>query len=222
MYNICAIIPAFNEELFITSVIRQAKRHDIDIIVIDDGSHDQTSQLAEKEGVHLLRHTCNKGKGIALRHGFQLALEKGYDYIVTLDADGQHNPDEIPRFIAEISDSNADIIAGNRMRFPKDMPASRVFINRLFSRIVSTLSKQQIPDALCGYRVIKRGVLESVELNSGRYDIVPEVLIKASKKGFKIFSIDIKSIYRDERSDIRPLRDGFDFFKLVLKELKNK
>lgn len=221
MYKICAIIPAYDEGLNIVSVIKQVKKHNIDIVVIDDGSTDQTAALAEREEVCLIRHISNEGKGSALRRGFQFAVEKDYDYVITLDADGQHNSDEIPLFIDKIGNSNEDIVVGNRLHSPKGMPVLRLFVNKLFSKIVAMVSEQNIPDALCGYRIITRQILKSITLSSNRFDIDPEILIKASKKGFKITSVNIECIYANEFSYIRPLQDGYLFFRLIIKELKN-
>lgn len=222
MNKICAIIPVYNEEKNLGFVIKKVKEHDLDIIVIDDGSTDNTAEIAKREDVYLIRHPVNEGKGKALRDGFRYALEKGYDLIITLDADGQHNPDEIPLFIKKISDSAAGIIVGNRLHSPTGMPSSRLFINKLFSKITSKVCKQNIPDALCGYRIIKRAVLASIKLNAKRFDMDPQILIKTAKAGFKIDSINIKCIYAGEYSDVRPLRDGYNFFRLILNNIRDE
>jgi len=218
MHRVCAVVPAYNEEASIASVIRRIKKTNIDIIVIDDGSRDKTPDNAEKEGIQLIRHVKNEGKGRAIRDGFRLALRKPYDYIITIDGDNQHNPDEIQMFIDAMLSNKVDLVAGNRMHYPKGMPASRVFVNKFFSKIVSNSCKQGIPDALCGYRIIKRSVLESITLESNRFEIVPEILIKASKKGFKTMFINIECIYGNEHSSIKPWRDGYMFFNLIMKE----
>ena len=106
MNKMCAVIPAYNEEKNLGLILKKVKAHSIDIIVIDDGSIDQTATIAEREGAHLIRHPINKGKGDAIRNGFQLALEKGYDIIISLDADGQHDPGEIPHFIEKINNNS--------------------------------------------------------------------------------------------------------------------
>jgi len=220
MFKICALIPAYNEEKSISSVIKKIKKHNIDIAVIDDKSKDRTAYFAEKENVCLLRQSSNEGKGSALRRGFKWALKNDYDYIITIDADSQHNPDEIPFFMNQVFKNASDIVLGSRMHLPKDMPLYRLCINKLFSRIVSRACKQHIPDALCGYRIIKKEVLKELDLDSDRFDIDPEILIKASKKGFKITSVNIETIYSGETSHIEPLRFVYTFIARIIKESK--
>lgn len=219
MHKICAVIPAYNVDRHVGQLIRKIKNHNIDIVIIDDCSQDATASAAEKEGVYLIRRTKNGGKGAALRDGFDFALTKGYELIVTLDADGQHNPDEIEVFLDKISGGNAGIVIGNRLHNPKDMPRRRLFVNKLFSKIISSVCGQNIPDALSGYRIIKKDVLKKIVLTSDRFDIDPEILIDAAKKGYIIDSIDIESIYSAERSNIRPFADTYRFFKLIFNEM---
>jgi glycosyltransferase involved in cell wall biosynthesis len=222
MNKICAVIPAYNEEAHIALVIQKTRKHSVDVIVIDDGSTDRTAAIAEREDVRVIRHIANQGLGAALRGGFKAAIDGGYHYVITLDADGQHDPEDIPRFIEKIIDDKADIVTGNRLHYPKSMPRKRLFVNRTLSRIISNTCGQYIPDALNGYRIISGKVLRSIELNCERFDIVPEVLIKAAKQGFRIESLDIECIYADETSHIRPWRDGRMFFKLIAESKKRR
>ena len=221
MEKICALISAYNEEKNLGPILKKLKNHNIDIIVIDDGSTDDTAAIAEREDAYLIRHPSNKGKGVALRDGFRIALESGYNLLITLDADGQHDVDEIPSFINKIRNSDADIIVGNRLHCPNGMPVYRLFINRFFSKITSKVCKQHIPDAACGYRIIKRDLLESITLDIDDFHIDHEILIRAAKAGFKIDSIDIKCIYAGEFSHIKPMQYWNNFFRLIIRELKN-
>ena len=211
----CVLIPAFNEERYIRSVIRKIKAQKIDVIVVDDGSRDNTASAVIEESAVLIKHPCNKGKGAALRSGFRLVLDKGYDIVITMDADGQHDPDEIPRFLEKSRDGGAGIIIGNRMHSPRGMPAARIFCNTYGSKITSKAARQYIPDALIGYKLIKSDVLKAIELESDRYEIDPEMLIKASLAGFKIDHINIECIYGSHVSRIRPLVDGYCFLRMV-------
>ena len=221
MSKICAVIPAYNEEKKIGPVLKKVKNHAIDVIVIDDGSMDNTAGIAEGENAYLIRHASNEGKGKALRDGFRFALEKGYDFIITLDADGQHDTKEIPSFIDKIGNSDTGIIIGNRLHSPAGMPLYRLFINKLFSKIASIVCRQNIPDTACGYRIIKKEVLQSINLISDKFDIEPEIIIKSAKAGFNIGFINIRCIYGREFSHIRPLQYWNNFFKLIIRELKN-
>lgn len=221
MNRTCCIIPAYNEEKHLSPVLRKLKGRGIDIIVIDDGSSDKTSEVAIAEGSYLIKLPSNKGKGYALRCGFKKAAEDKYDIIMTMDADGQHNTEECGRLLEKISSTGAGIIIGNRLHRPKGMPVYRFFINKLFSCITSAVCGQKIYDAACGYRAIKKKALESIKLESDGFDIDFEILIKAAKAGFKIESIKIDCIYAQEVSSIRPLDYWRTFFRLIGKELSS-
>jgi len=222
MNKICAVIPAYNEEKKLSLLLKKIKERNIDVIVIDDGSTDNTAAIAENEGASLIRHSSNEGKGRALRDGFRIALEKGYDFVITVDADGQHDIDEIPLFIKKIQNSDAGIVIGNRLHHPKGMPLYRLFINRLFSKITSLVCRQDIPDVACGYRIIKKDVLQLIYLETNGFDVDFEIIIESSKIGFRIDYINIDCIYAGEKSYIRPIQYWNGFFRLIFKELRNK
>ncbi|MDP8258495.1 MAG: glycosyltransferase family 2 protein [Candidatus Aadella gelida] len=218
----CAIVPAYNEERTIGKVVSAVRSNKIDVIVVDDGSDDNTGKYAEEKGALLLKNGKNEGKGNALRKGFNFVQEKGYKYFFTIDADAQHNPKDIPKFIEKMRVTGSDIVAGNRLANPRNMPDDRLAINRWSSSLISKISGQYVPDPLCGFRLIRAGVLKKIDLEGKRFEIVPEILIKASKMGFVIDEVEIVSIYADETSYIRPLRDGYMFFSFLIKEwIKN-
>lgn len=213
--EMCAVIPAFNEAPRIAKVIEGVREQGIDAVVVDDGSGDGTESVARACGAAVVRHAANRGKGAALRSGFAYALEKGYGAVITLDGDGQHDPAEIPLFIARARETRADIVSGNRMRSPAGMPRTRVFCNRAGSSIVSRLAGCRVPDALIGYRLMRTAVLRSIRLEADRYEIDPEILLRASFAGFRIAYVDVACIYGNERSRISPLRDGALFLRLI-------
>ncbi len=136
-------------------------------------------------------------------------LKNGYEALIAMDGDGQHSPSDIAAFVACYQNTNADIVSGNRMHNPKGMPLVRLATNRLMSWLISLICRQHIPDTQCGFRLIKTKVLQAIKLESSDFEIETEVLIKASKKGFKIASVGIQTIYRDEVSKIQPVRDTF-------------
>lgn len=215
MQEICAVIPALNEAPRIAAVIRGVRRQGIDVIVVDDGSGDGTEAVARAEGAAVVRHPSNRGKGAALRTGFDHVLGKGYRSIVTLDGDGQHDPAEISRFLDTAERTGADIIVGSRMHSLRGMPWTRILCNRVGSAIVSRVCGVRIPDALIGYRLMKTDVLRSITLEADRYEIDPEILLKGVLAGRTVQHVDVTCIYGNERSRIRPLRDGLLFFRLV-------
>ena len=213
----CVIIPAYNEEMRIGHIVGEVKANGLDCIVIDDGSVDETKEEAGKEGADVIHHAKNLGKGVSLRDGFKKALEKGCDFVITMDGDGQHHPDELEGFVKAAEKGEAAVILGNRMDDPKGMPLKRKVTNWVMSNFISLIAGQKIPDTQCGYRLIKAEVLKAVPLTTDKYEIESELLIGASKAGFKIDSIPIKSIYGGEKSQIRPFMDTFRFLSFVIK-----
>jgi glycosyltransferase involved in cell wall biosynthesis len=221
--RVCAIIPAFNEAGSIAGVIKGVKSFGIDAVVIDDGSSDETSLIAEKQDARIIPHIKRSGKGLSLKNGFDYALNKGYDMVFTLDADGQHDPADIPLFLNKIKKSGCSVVIGNRMSRPKDMPRIRVVTNKIMSSIISAICRQSIPDTQCGYRLFTRDAIAGINIKSHKFEIESEILIKLARKGFRISSVMISSIYADETSKIRPVRDAFRFIRLIIRVLvKNK
>lgn len=221
LVNTAAIIPALNAEAHLAEVIANVGRHlALDrIIVIDDGSSDGTATVAKKAGATLVTHEVNRGKGAALKSGFDKSIEVGAEWIVTLDADGQHDPDEIPLFIARQNETGADIIVGTRMADIKDMPAIRIFANRTTSAFVSMRAGQKIPDSQNGYRLIAADAVKDIQLETTRYDTESEILIKAARAGARIESVPVKTIYGEEVSKVNPFVDTLRFFRMVFKSL---
>jgi glycosyltransferase involved in cell wall biosynthesis len=212
----CVIIPAYNEEMRIGHIVREIKAKGLDCLVIDDGSSDKTRKISEREGASVISHPINLGKGTSLRDGFRLITDGGYDFIITMDGDGQHHPDEIGNFIKAAEENDAAIILGNRMRDPKDMPLRRRLTNWFMSALISGIARQDIPDSQCGFRLMRAGVLNTIPLTTDKYEIESEVLIEASRAGFKIISIPIKSIYRGQKSRIRPFIDTIRFISFII------
>ena len=213
----CVIIPAYNVEKTLPRVIKGAQKYIKKVIVIDDGSTDATFTKAKEAGAEVLKHEKNEGKGRALRTGLEHALKKGFEQIILMDGDGQHDPNEIPRFLKAAQDPQADIIVGSRMESVRDMPRDRLTVNRIGSFLTSLLARQRIPDSQSGYRLVKSRALKEITLTSRRYDVESEMLIKAGKRGFGIKSVPIKTIYRQEISHFHKFSDTLRFIKLILK-----
>lgn len=215
----CVILPAFNEADNISKVIREIKKAEIEVIVIDDGSNDSTSSIAEKEKTHLIRHPIRRGKGASLKDGFDYARSNGYDMIITMDADGQHDPSEIPLFIKKAKETGARVIVGNRLADPAGMPLTRIFTNWFMSKIISAICRQVIPDTQCGYRLFYREAIDSIDIEARKFEIESELLVKLARKGYRIESLPIKSIYAGGTSQINPLIDTFRFIRFIVKIL---
>lgn len=211
----CAVIPALNEEKYILGVIEEVKAQGIDPIVIDDGSTDNTYNIALDSGVCAIKHSKRQGKGSAIRTGLDFALKNNYDLIFTLDGDGQHHPKEMKRFLDSLEDNS--IIIGNRMHHPKNMSIWRYLSNKLNSVVVSLVCGQSIPDSQCGYRLFTSRAIQSIVLEANNYEIELEMTVKLARKGFRIISVPIESIYESERSDICPIRDSWRVFVFLVK-----
>jgi glycosyltransferase involved in cell wall biosynthesis len=216
MKRIAVVIPAYNAGRTITELIQRVREFvdRKDVVVIDDGSQDETSPLALLAGATLLMHDGNKGKGEALKTGFGFVLAHDYSAVITMDADLQHAPDSIPDFIRR-AQSFSGILIGTRERNLRIMPFARWLTNQLTSVIVSILSGVTVRDSQSGYRLIPIEVLREVQLKSSKYDLESEILIKAARKGFGIEEVSISTIYRDGKSFINPLVDTGRFIRLM-------
>ena len=204
--EILAIIPAFNEQEKIGQVVKNIKEAEnkIDILVIDDGSTDSTAYQSGLAGAKVIRLSSNMGYGVALQTGYKYAFERGYDFVVQLDGDGQHDPAEIHRFVARAERVGADIVVGCRMGNVGSMPVVRKWTNLLTSAILSRLAHARIRDSQSGYRLIRVRVLRSVSLVSQNYDLESEILVRAARKGFRISEVPVRTIYTGSPSSIHP------------------
>jgi len=221
MEQTAVIVPAYNAAALLGGVLEALKpivpQHRI--IVVDDGSGDDTFRVASGAGVNVVQHPVNMGKGAALSSGYKKTVDMGLAYAVTLDADGQHNPAEIPKFARRVVETGADIVVGNRFGALGDMPWLRRGTNWLTSKVVSILARQRIPDSQNGYRMISARVLSAFEIETTRYEAESELLIKAGRRGFRIESVPVETIYGEEVSAIHPVVDTARFFRLVYKAL---
>ena len=217
--NNCILIPVHNEAAMIGNLVAQLKAQNLPVVVVDDGSLDESGLIAQKNGAYVIRHESKKGKGQALQTGFAYLRQQNFDNVVIMDGDGQHAVEDLPKFFASAQQFPNSIIAGSRMNNPKGMPWVRYWTNRFTSALISRVCQQSIPDTQCGFRLISLAILRQIQLTSSDYEIESEILIKAAKKGFRIYSIPIKTIYRNEASKINPLLDTYRFFAYLIREL---
>lgn len=208
-----AVIPAYNEAEHIAQVVRVA-RYYTPVLVVDDGSTDNTAQLAETAGAEVLRQFPNQGKGAALRAGFLYALDLGCDAVITLDGDGQHDPREIRKFLQSYTARSADLIIGRR-DFSK-MPLSRRLANTTGRWLFSWAIRRPIPDNQSGYRMLSRSfimkLLDSTELG---FEFEVEMLVTCLKQHFDLEWVNIRTIYAGESSHIHPLAHVANFLRMV-------
>ena len=215
--RVWVLIPAYNEEKEIGGLLDSLKKKGLSILVVDDGSSDSTSKIAKEKADIVLRNERNLGKGGALRKGIKYLLDNvEFDYLITMDADNQHSPSDIDSFIECAKEGYAFVI-GNRMERHYGMPLIRVLTNRFMSLLISFIVKQNIPDSQCGFRMIRRDVLEHICIETDKFEIESEILIKAAKNNFPIKSVPIKSIYfKNHSSKIHPLYDTFRFLRFIV------
>jgi len=211
-----ALIPAYNEAARVGDVVAVARRHVDEVVVVDDGSTDETVSAAERAGATILRHPQNRGKGAAIATAFDYFGRSNAEWAVLLDADGQHDPSEIDKFVNAAESERADVVVGTRMGDVRRMPWVRLWTNRFTSRVTSKLADQRIPDSQCGFRLLRRTVLKDLNLSTARFETETEMLIQAARAGHKIVSIPIRTIYEPgHTSRIHPWRDTVRFFRLV-------
>jgi glycosyltransferase involved in cell wall biosynthesis len=215
--KVVAIIPAYCEEQFIGKVVGRVLHYVRAVLVVDDGSPDNTATEAEAAGAKVIRHSTNLGKGAALKTGLDYAISIEADFFLFLDADGQHDPTEIPAFIDAINRSDADLVVGNRMGNLKSMPLIRRWTNQFMSWQIGRICKIPIPDSQCGFRLARKELLSVLTAPSNRFEFESESIILAARQGFRLGFVPIRTIYTDQRSKIRPLRDTVRYLRLIRK-----
>ena len=214
----CVLIPAFNAAKTIGELVQRVRGQGYTVVVVDDGSHDQTAAMASSQGALVISHLHNRGKGRALRTGFEYALRSGYDGVITMDSDGQHDPAEIPHLVHVGEVQHAGMVVGNRMANGTLMPRHRRWTNQLMSQLISSLTHQDIPDSQCGFRVIRKELLQQLPLRTERFEIETELVLGAARHRWKVVSVPVRTIYQPhDHSHIRPVRDAWRFFGLILR-----
>jgi glycosyltransferase involved in cell wall biosynthesis len=221
-----ALIPAYEDEKHIGDIVRRTRKQLDRILVVDDGSTDQTAERAREAGAEVIVHDQNRGKGEAIKtgliHWFTQAnpSPQGSNgeitWAILLDSDGQHLPEEIDRFLAAADNAkHPTFFIGTRMNNVSGMPFVRCVVNRYMSSRISKICGQKIPDTQCGFRMLHRQLAPALLSGGHRFDYETEVLIIASRKGYRIESVPISTVYSDEVSKIHPVRDAIRFFKLM-------
>jgi glycosyltransferase involved in cell wall biosynthesis len=210
--EILALVPAYNEARYIADVVKGVLKH-VPVVVVDDGSSDGTGAAAAMAGARVIVHKTNQGKGKTLNTAFDYAVQRGATAVITLDADGQHDPDEIPLFIQAFRSGRGDIIIGRRT-FSR-MPRRNQFGNRVGTWLISKALGEYIPDNQSGYRLLSTEVLRAIRPKASRFEAEVEILVRARFAGFRLAWVPIKTIYGDKVSHYQPLSDSLLFLKLV-------
>jgi glycosyltransferase involved in cell wall biosynthesis len=206
--NICVVIPGYNAEKTITNVVGGALKYVPLVIVADDGSTDDTARLGSEAGAEVVRINENRGKGNALRVLFSMAIERGFDAAITIDADCQHDTEDLPRFIREHEKHPNDLITGSRNLTAANMPRARYNAMQVARFYISLAANQFIEDTQCGFRLYPLGLIKKLHLVTEGYVTEAEILIKAGDMGVRIRSVTIGAIYDNYISHFRAVRDG--------------
>lgn len=211
----CVLICAYNEAENIGAVVRQAAQHCPHVIVVDDGSADATAKAAEAAGATVLHLVKNQGKGRAMNEGFRYVRNQGFDAVITLDGDGRHNPDEIPKFLAAYERTGFPLLAGNRMHHPKKLTAGRRWVNRAMAAWLCRISDVYIPDPPCGFRFYRGDVLPYIIAQDTRYCAEFEMLLNIAQRNIRIDSVRITHMHGKIGAKMVPVRDIMRFFAVV-------
>jgi len=208
--GIVALIPTYNEIEHVAEVVRRTRIY-LPVVVIDDGSTDGSGAAAEAAGAIVLRHSENRGKGAALATGIGWALKQGCEAVITLDADGQHDPDEIPSFLAAYRRDLGDILIGRR-DFGQ-MPFWNRLGNCLGNRILAWALGRSIPDNQCGFRLLNRRAMEILRFTTTGFEFEVEMIVQAVVAGLRIAWVPIRTIYAGESSHYRRFSDSVEFVR---------
>jgi glycosyltransferase involved in cell wall biosynthesis len=205
---VVALIPALNEAGTIAAVVEAIRPHVARVVVVSDGSTDQTAELARAAGATVVSHDETRGKGQAVRTGLAHVLQAAdVDYVLILDGDGQHLPSEAPRLIAAAASGEADLVVGERQFNREAMPAARYHANVVGSRALSAFMGSTLRDTQCGYRLFRASMLRRLPLRSTGYDIETEMLVKVGRLGGRIVQVPVTAVYGGAPSKLRPVRD---------------
>jgi glycosyltransferase involved in cell wall biosynthesis len=211
------IIPALNAAAHLPALLAEIQHlhPDFRLLVVDDGSEDETAEVARRAGAEVSQHPVNRGKGAALDTGHQWALAEKLDWVYTMDADGQHLPAELESFMTAALAQQWDVVVGTRMADTSAMPWIREATNRFTSQVISILAGCTIPDSQSGYRLFRVACLKGLQLRTTRYDTESEILVRLAWRHYRIGSVPISTVYGEEKSSIHPLVDTGRFFRLV-------
>jgi glycosyltransferase involved in cell wall biosynthesis len=218
--TIAVLVPAYNAEKSLAELIHRVRKSlgDVQIVVVDDGSADKTHEVAVSAGAVILRHEKNRGKGAALQTGFNfLTKQAGIEFILTMDADLQHQPEDAPKFFLAQQKTIADIIIGCRERIGTRMPMHRRLSNTITSALVGIRTGVSIKDSQCGFRLIRRPVIERIQLEAAGYEAETEFLIKAARRGFIIDSVPVQTIYGTEKSYMTHWATTVNFIRVIIR-----
>ena len=221
-----AVIPCYNEEATIGSIVLKVKNYVNKVVVIDDGSIDCTAKIAKAAGAHVILLNKNYGKSHAIKQGFKYALEKNYDYVITLDGDGQHNADEIPVLLKDLMNNGHDITLGFRSGKDTEMPSWRKIGKRILDYATSFGNGGFVTDSQCGFRAFNKKAVTGLiyKINGNAFCVESEQLIRAHEMGLNINQVDISCKYKNlkKTSTKNSVSHGFSVLKYIIRLIAEK
>jgi glycosyltransferase involved in cell wall biosynthesis len=213
--------PAYNEEKYIGSIVLQARQYADEVVVVDDGSTDRTHLVAQLAGATVVRHEGNKGYGSAIQSLMAEALKRDADILIILDADSQHNPDEIPSLIEAIR-QDCDVVIGSRELQSNVIPRYRRVGQRVLSGLTRVVSREKISDTESGFRAYSRKAISTLDLKENGMAISSEIVTSAARKGLKIKEVPISVTYTKDGSSLNPVRHGVGVFRRIMAMISEK
>ena len=215
--RITCVIPAYNEERFIGSVVLMARQHADRVIVVDDGSCDRTADLAEEAGAMVIRHERNMGKAAGLNHGFQAALQLGTDVIVCLDGDAQHDPAEIPTVAEPVLAGEADVVIGSRfLEIRSEIPGWRQIGQKALNGATNIASGISVSDTQSGYRAFSGGAAQALRFHGGGLSVESEMQFMFEPAGLRVVEVPISVKYLDGNKR-NPFAHGLEVLDMIVK-----
>ena len=203
--RVAALIPAYRCPDRVGAVVAGVRAHLADVLVVDDGSGDGTGEAARRAGARVVVHEVNRGKAAALRSGLAVLLGEPHSHVLMLDGDGQHDPADVPHFLAAAGE--ADFVLGNRLWNPAAIPPRRFWTNFLGTRALQLMTGFPLEDSQCGFRLVSAAMLRRMGLVGRRYAIDTEILVRAGKVGGRFAHVPVSVIYDGEPSFYRPVAD---------------
>lgn len=210
--KIVALVPAYNEEETVGDIVKKVQTHVNTVIVINDGSTDKTEEVALRAGAEVVSHDVNKGVGAAIRTGIEKGLKRGADVLVSIDADGQFDPDDIPRLVEPVVSGEADFVTGSRFllyEYKPEIPRVKKIGNTLFTKMVSAITKSHFTDTQCGFRALSREAALRINL-FGDFTYTQETFLDLVSKKMRIREVPVKVKYYKKRKS-RVVRNPFSY-----------